>query len=249
MNDYVSLLQQFGLTDKESALYLAVLESGQADVATIAKKAGVKRPTAYVLLDALKEKGFISLQYGSSRHYQAEDPRKLLAYEKTKVSKLERMLPEMLGLASKSGHKPGTRFFSGKEGIKAVYEESLLQPAGSEILAIGNAETVERSIEDFQNWYIKRRVKSSIPMRALIPATNEGLKVAARDAEELRETRLLAPDDFTEPVEVDIYGNKVSAVSFVENELIGVIIESEVLANVHRQLFELLWRSAKKQKL
>jgi len=248
MNDYASLLEKFGFSDKEGALYLALLELGQADVAAIASKANVKRPTAYVLLNTLRDKGFVSLQDGTSRQFQAEDPRKILAYEKTKISQLEKVLPGMLGLASQSKHKPGTRFFSGKDGIKAVYEESLLQPKGSEMLAIGNAEAVERSIEDFQNWYIKRRAEIGIPMRAIIPATPEGLKVATRDDKELRETRLLAPDDFTEPVEVNIYGNKVSAVSFVENELIGVIIESEVLANVHRQMFELLWRNAKKQK-
>jgi sugar-specific transcriptional regulator TrmB len=247
MNDYASLLKQFGLSDKESVLYLALLELGSANVATISKKANVKRPTAYVLLDELKDKGFVSLQDGSSKQFQAEDPRKILSYEKTKVTQLEKMLPGMLGLASKSEHKPGTRFFAGKEGIKAVYEESLLQPAGSEILAIGNAESVESSLEDFQNWYIKRRADSAIPMRAIIPATSEGLKVAARDATELRETRLLEPGDFTEPVEVNIYADKISAVSFVENELIGVIIDSKVLANVHRQVFELLWKSAKRQ--
>lgn len=245
MENYTSLLTQLGLSDKESALYLALLELGQADVADTAKKAGVKRSTAYVLLESLRDKGFVSLQAGNDRQFKAEDPRKLLAYEKTKVSKLEAMLPGMLGLASESVHKPGTRFFSGLEGIKAVYEESLLQPSGSEILAIGNAEAVERGLEDFQNWYIKRRTASGIKLRGIIPATSEGLIVAARNRDELRETRLLEPGDFTEPVEVNIYGNKVSAVSFVEDELIGVIIESAVLANVHRQLFELLWRTAK----
>ncbi len=84
-------------------------------------------------------------------------------------------------------------------------------------------------------------------MRAIIPATEAGLEVAARDGSELRETRLMNPQDFTEAVELNIYGNKVSAVSFVENELIGVIIESEVLAKLHRQLFEMLWRNAATQ--
>lgn len=245
MSEYVQLLERLGLSDKESALYVALLELGQADVAVIAARANVKRPTAYVLLDGLKDKGFVSLQEGGGRQYRAEDPRKLLAYEKTKVAQLEKALPGMIGLASNSELKPGTRFFTGVEGIKAVYEESLLQPAGSEMLAIGNAEAVERNIEGFQDWYIQRRAESGISMRAIIPATLEGLKVAARDAQELRETRLFEPGDFTEPVEVNIYGNKVSAVSFVENELIGVIIDSKVLANVHRQMFEILWREAK----
>lgn len=247
MDSYSALLQKFGLSDKESALYLTLLEVGPADVATIARNAQVKRPTAYMLLDNLRDMGFVTLQDAATKQYQAEDPRKILAYEQTKISQLERAMPGILGLGSKSEHKPGTRFFSGREGIKAVYEESLLQPAGSEILAIGNAEAVERNIDDFRNWYIKRRSERGIKMRAIIPATSEGVDVARRDPQELRETRLLSPDEFTEPVEVNIYGNKIAAVSFVENELIGVIIESTVLANVHRQLFELLWRTAKTQ--
>jgi sugar-specific transcriptional regulator TrmB len=52
MENYTSLLTQLGLSDKESALYLALLELGQADVADTAKKAGVKRSTAYVLLES-----------------------------------------------------------------------------------------------------------------------------------------------------------------------------------------------------
>lgn len=245
MDGYTTLLQQLGLSDKESALYLALLELGQADVADAAAKAGIKRPTAYILLEQLHDKGFVSLQDGSSRQFRAEDPRKLLAYEKTRLSTLEAALPGLLGLTSKSDHKPGTRFFSGLDGIKAVYEESLLQPAGSEILSIGSAEAVEQAVAGFQDWYIKRRAASGIRLRGIIPATPEGLQVAARNAEELRETRFLEPGEFTEPVEVNIYANKVSTVSFVENELIGVIIESVVIASVHRQLFELLWRTAR----
>jgi len=93
MNEYTTLLERFGLSDKESALYMALLELGQADVAAIATKAGVKRPTAYVLLDSLKDKGFVSLQDGSGRQYLAEDPRKLLAYEKLKFLSWRRRCP------------------------------------------------------------------------------------------------------------------------------------------------------------
>jgi len=246
MNEYLKLLQELGLTDKESALYLALIELGQADVSAIAAKAAIKRPTAYVLLDALRDKGFVSLQDGATRQYRAEDPRKLLALERNKVSQFEKVLPGILGLSSESRNKPGTRFFSGIDGIKSVYEESLLLPSGTEILSIGIAEAVEYSIDDFQNWYIRRRASSNLPMRSIIPATAEGLEVSRRDKEELRETRTVNPADFTEPVEINIYLDRVATVSFVEGELIGVIIESKVLANVNRQMFELLWKQAKK---
>jgi sugar-specific transcriptional regulator TrmB len=247
MSVYTSLLTSLGLSDKESSLYLSLLELGTADVSEIARKASVKRSTAYLLLDGMDQKGFVSLQEASGRQYKAEDPQKLLAQEKTKVQKLEKALPGLLGLASQSENKPGTRFFTGLEGIKAVYEESLLQPSGTEMLSIGNAEAVEATIDDFVNWYIRRRVAQNLPMRSIIPSTPEGLKTAERDEQELRHTRVLDPSEFTEDVELMIYGNKVAAVSFVENELIGVIIESKVLATVHRQMFEVMWKASKEK--
>lgn len=249
MANYHSLLESLGLSDKESALYLANLELGRAEVSDIARKAGIKRSTAYLLLDGLAQKGLVSRQEAPDRQYTAEDPQKLLAQEKTRLKRLEQAMPGLLGLASRSQHKPGTRFFTGIEGIKAVYEETLLQPPGTEMLSIGKAEAVEEAIEDFVNWYIKRRVAHNLPMRSIIPATVEGLKTAQRDPEELRQTRILNPNEFTEEVELMIYGNQVAAVSFVENELIGVIIESSVLATVHRQMFEVMWKVSKKQDL
>jgi len=244
MNEYTPLLTSLGLSEKETALYLALLELGTAEVADIARAAEVKRSTSYLLLEGLASKGFVAPQEGSGRMYRAEDPQKILAYQKTKVSQLEQALPGLLGLASHSQLKPGTRFFTGKEGIKAVYEETLLQAPGSEMLSLGSAEAVEQNIEGFVDWYIKRRVAHNLPMRSIIPATEEGLKTALRDPEELRETRTVAPDELREPVEINIYGNKVSVVSFMEDELIGVIIESKVVAAIHRQMFEVMWKNA-----
>jgi len=247
MQSYSTLLISLGLSDKESALYLSLLELGTADVSLIARKAQVKRSTAYLLLDGMAQKGFVALQEATGRQYTAEDPQKLLAQEKTKLQQFEKALPGLLGLASHSENKPGTRFFTGIEGIKAVYEESLLQPNGTEMLSIGNAEAVEAAIDDFVNWYIMRRVAHNLPMRSIIPATKEGLLTSARDDVELRQTRVLDPSEFTEPVELMIYGNKVAAVSFVANELIGVIIESAVLATVHRQMFEVMWKASREK--
>lgn len=246
MQKHLELLQNLGLDQKESALYLALLELGQAEVSSIAEKAGIKRPTAYFVLNDLENKGFVhSVTSGKTKNFVAEDPKKLLALEKTKIADLEQALPGLLGLASKGLYKPGVRFFTGTAGIKAVYEETLLQPTGSEMLAIGHAQVVEEKIPGFGQWYIKRRVEGGISMRAITPATPGGVAVVKRDALELRHTRILNPEQFSEPVEINIYGDKVSAVSLIENELVGVIIESKVLAQAHRQIFEILWQSAK----
>lgn len=244
MNDYLQLLAQFGLTDKEAAVYVALLELGQADVADIAKKADIKRPTAYFVIDDLIRKGFISPAGGAVKQFVAEKPQKILAIEKNKINQFERALPGLVGLSSNSKHKPSVRFFTGIDGIRAVYEESLLQPAGSEMLAFGNAKAVEESIPGFAEWYIKRRVEGKIKMRALVTDTPYHRKIVERDKVELRRTRLLEHELFAQDVEINIYGDKVAMISFVENELVGVILESKVFAAGHKEMFEILWSLA-----
>lgn len=243
-SEYQQVLIQFGLTDKESAAYLALLELGQADIADIAKQAGLKRPTCYFVIDDLVQKGFVSPAGGNVKHYIAEKPQKVMALEQGKLNQLEKALPGLIGLASRSRHKPSVRFFSGLEGIKAVYEESLLQPAGTEVLALGNAKAVEERLVDFGDWYIKRRVAGRIRLRALITDTPYHRDILARDKAELRQTRLLDAELFTQDVEINIYGDTVAMISFVEHELVGVVIKSKVFAAGHQQMFETLWRFA-----
>jgi sugar-specific transcriptional regulator TrmB len=241
MDEYIQLLEQYGLTEKESAIYVALLELGTADVSDIAKKAGVKRPTAYFVIDDLVKKGFISQSGGKVKQFVTEKPQKILALEKSKLAQLEKALPGLTGLASKSKHKPSARFFTGLDGVRAVYEESLLQAPGSEILSLGNAKAVLESMPGFEEWYIKRRVESRIHFRAVVTINPYNLSFAERDKAELRHLRFVDKELYTQDVEINIYGNKVSMVSFVENEFVGVIIDSKVFTAGHKQMFELLW--------
>jgi len=195
------------------------------------------------------KKGYVSHAGGKVRQFIAEKPQKIFLREKTKISLFEQALPGFIALASESKFKPSVRFFTALEGMKTVYEESLLQPVNSEILAIGNAQSVEESIPHFKNWYIDRRKKARIHVRALTSHTAYGIGVVRRDKEELRHTRLISAELCPQNIEIDIYGNKVTMVSFVEKELIGIIIESNVIANALRQMFEIIWLHAQEIKL
>ena len=53
-------LKELGFSEKESEVYLAMLELGPAAVQDIAKKAGVNRSTTYVMIESLKRRGLIS---------------------------------------------------------------------------------------------------------------------------------------------------------------------------------------------
>ena len=71
-------LSDFGLDPKESQIYLALLELGEASVLSISRKSGLKRTSVYHLLEALKERGLVGIvNKNKKQHYFAQNPQKL----------------------------------------------------------------------------------------------------------------------------------------------------------------------------
>lgn len=126
-------LREFGLSAKEAAVYCALLELGSSVVSDIAKRAGIKRSTAYVILDALAGRGMVST---SSRRgvklYQAASAERLIKHVEETAKRYaamaaaaKKLLPELKRGRAVAGARPRVQLFEGPEGIKTVYEDSL----------------------------------------------------------------------------------------------------------------------------
>jgi sugar-specific transcriptional regulator TrmB len=59
--NYQDKLLQLGLSEKEAAVYLALLSLGKGTVTSITRKAGINRTTGYDILNALATKGIVSI--------------------------------------------------------------------------------------------------------------------------------------------------------------------------------------------
>ena len=66
------ILTKVGLDEKEAKIYVALLDLGSEKVHEIAKKAGVKRPTAYVVLEQLYAKNFVIKTYHQRRAFYSK---------------------------------------------------------------------------------------------------------------------------------------------------------------------------------
>ena len=75
MEDLIEQLKNLNLTDKEARVYLSLLELGPSTPYKIAKRARLKRPTAYVIAEELVEKGLIIQVTGEkNKLYLARSP-------------------------------------------------------------------------------------------------------------------------------------------------------------------------------
>lgn len=120
------VLIQFGLNDKEASVYLALLELGTATVHPIATKAGIKRPTTYLILDELQKKGLVSMVPRVKKVlYTAESPEKLLNDMHKKQELIKRFMPNMMALYNAKLDKPQVLLFEGKDAVRETYDKIL----------------------------------------------------------------------------------------------------------------------------
>lgn len=238
--DAKPILEQFGLHGRKADVYLAALELGGASVIDISKKAGIKRTTAYDILLDLQNDGLVSQTLaGKRRLFIGEDPEKIKKDLEKKESLFAEILPQLKSIYNVKGTKPKIRFYEGKEGLKEAYDDALRY--SGEILAFGSEDVRNSLGEDWIEWYIGRRVKKGLRVRAILPETKYLTEsIVARDQEQLRSCKLIKKDKYPFSVEVDVYGHqKVALIS--SKEQMAVVIESTEINNTLKCIFELCW--------
>jgi len=231
-------LGRAGLNDKQTKVYLACLELGASSVKKISQKAGLIRTTVYEILEGLKQKGFVNTFLNKTvRYYSAEEPEQIIRLAENNIEALKNVLPELRALGGEAKQRPAVRFYQGREGIKLIMEEILKE--AKELISFGSADDLFREMGEYQQIFVKRRVENKIPLRVILRDTPKARERKNLEIQQLRQVRLLSTEtDFNGLI--FIWGNKIAMFSF-KNDLVGVVIESKILAETERGLLNGLW--------
>lgn len=240
----VQKLINLGLSENESRVYIATLEIGRGTVSKICRKAGVSRTNGYNILDALVEKGLARISGKEPKEeYAAESPEKIFTYFEKKHTELvatlanaRELIPELTTM-EKRKDRPQVKFYEGTEGLKQVYEDTLTST--ETIRAFATVEEMHEGLKDYFPHYYKRRSGKGIFIRTILPDTPVSVERTKHDKEEARESRLVPHDEFLFHPEINIYDNKVMVASW--REKLGIIIESDEIADAMKKIFELAW--------
>jgi sugar-specific transcriptional regulator TrmB len=240
-------LENWGLDTKEIKVYLACLELGKAKVQDIAKKTGIERTNNYSLLEGLMKKGLVrEIETAKKRTFIAESPDHLILKLKERENLISQVMPELKSLYNLAPNKPKVRFYEGKDGYYAISEESL-QGSERENLYLGNLANLYESLGDGlkydEEYYIPKRMKKKIHLRMLVFSDQRTQEMRRKDKKENRETRFL-PDNFSFEGSLWLFEDKAALISS-SKELIGLVMESEYIVQMLRNLFEIAWQAAK----
>lgn len=242
-------LQEIGLSDKEAAVYLALLAMDNASVVQLAEKTNIKRPTVYVVLEALAKKGLVSeTTIGKKTHYQAEPPERLETFvERQRVlldersKRLKDIIPQIKSVQRESGERPVVRYFEGREGIistnEDIYDE---QPDGSSAYMLYSKDLLDEVFSQGEmGKYREKRLAQKVKSKVLYNYT-KGERPSDETGERIRVDEKKYP--FT--CDISIYKDKIR-ISILGKSLSGIFIKSQDLANTLRSLFDLAFDQIK----
>lgn len=240
-----SLLEQIGLNPTQAKAYLALISSGSLTPPQLSDKIQITRTNAYEVLKQLTELKLATKSgSGAKLTYRPENPANLEALMEARrnqviehETRLRTFMPQLMTYFYTYSEQPGVRFYQGKEGIVKVYED-MLRTRQTIYFLRTTADDKFMGVE-FYNKFKLERAKLGIETIALTPDMPDVNHDPVVDERNLFRRTWFAPDLYTAPVELDIYGNKVAILSFA-TEAMATIIESPQIAEAMRQMFGLI---------
>lgn len=249
MRQLVQSLVRLSLSEKEAAVYLALLKLGSATAQDVARAAGVNRVTTYAAMEELARRGLASaFERKGKRLYVAQTPEHLatsLENEKADVAGKEHVLngvmPMLVALFNAEGPKPHVRFMEGEEGREAV-RRIFLGLTGEFVQLLSYDDVLERrELHDGQDDHFKRLKAGAVRARAILSMKDPNPKRVPRLPDV--DVRLVPADLIPFHGEVTVRGSMVFLYAY-HPSILSVVITSKEIAGAVRALFELAWRGA-----
>lgn len=243
--DSTEALKNLGLSEKEARIYLATLQSPNGTAYSIAKISGIKRPTAYVVLEELLEKGIAKkIPRAETAQYLAISPEELFTVYRNKLNNAEEVLPELKAISNKKGEKAKVSYYEGLEATKEMYKKMFDKnedETTTECLAIyGHSKDASEKLKEYWEFLNQKYAREKIKRRIIITddeSNNEFFQKLSESQDVA--IKKIKKEGYDSNISIQIYKNNFFISS--HRDLQSVVIENPDIANSFRQLFEMLW--------
>lgn len=241
-------LQEVGLSQQEALVYLTTLKLGTAKASTIAQKSEVQRGGAYYTLKLLKEKGFISEVIKSGvLYYSAAPPEKILEIIEEERNKkketITSILDDLNNIRETAIEKPTIEVYEGYEGFKTMFSKLIEKP--NQTFRCYLSSKILDFLPHFHEQFRKRRSKKNISIKTITERTKKLEEIKKLDKKELRQTRFNNELFKNSNSLYYILKDAVVIIKANKQEQVAIYIKERNLAELHKNIFDTLWRKAK----
>lgn len=237
-------LKEFGLTDNEITIYLALLELGTANPAEITKKTGFSRAYVYDALERLQGKEMVSsVLKNNKKHYTAIDPKRLEELAKQRLEKIQTLIPKLKDLQKRVKEEIKVELHRGTYIYKTLLQDiTLTLKTGGEVLIFGiDDKTLSKLDKHYLTnliIYFSKLHQLNIKEKVIVKKNAKILKEAKTTIYKFLPQKVIGNTAF------EVYGDKVAIFLWGSPNHLILITNKEV-ANSYRNQFGILWENAK----
>lgn len=250
-----SFLSRLGLTAEECQIYLALMEKGTTTAQNLSLETAIPKTTIYRRLANLEKNALVEeIVEENTTLYRAAPPEllNLLVTKKEEEAKtLRQELPEITQalLGSYGNTDSGTRvlFYRGQEGIEQMAwntlrckEKTLRGYSYRTFEEIVGRKFAEKFRDEFAFTGIKAR---DLYSAEYLKSLNE---VGQHNQDWPNwQSRYISPKILDVQHQMDTYDDVLSIYHWHNDEVFGVEIYNQAVANMQKQIFEVLWKMAR----
>jgi sugar-specific transcriptional regulator TrmB len=244
-------LVESGLEPREAKFYLAVLGMSSPTIAQVAEAAGVSRTNAYDIAKRLAHRGLLSFTESGPQGgtvagrgrtvLRAADPQCLLTEWEQRRQTLDHLVPQLRAVYAKGGVAPRSRYLEGARGIRTALFETLDWPSPLRgVLSMRDLMTVPGATA--MREYIAGRRERGLWLHVVRSPEKDYPRGWPSSEADLRSARY-APPAYVFTMTM-IIGRDAVAMLSSKRENFALIIESSEYAEMHGNLFEVLWAAS-----
>ena len=239
--DTEQVLKEYGLSEKEVKVYVAILPLGSINLQEIGKRIDLPRTTIYNTLNYLVSKGLVSyITKKGVRFYEAADPNKLMEKLNEKKELLNSILPGLESLKKTIKESSSVEVFQGSKGLFTILSDVVKKK--QQTYYFGSYSLSKEILKHQPEHFRTIRLDRKIPAKIVIDKYEE-LIFHKKEYKKITEMRFNdSLKDF--PCMIFIYGKKV-ALYTLKKDLIGIIIYNEQVAEAMKLIFDMYWVNSK----
>jgi diketogulonate reductase-like aldo/keto reductase/sugar-specific transcriptional regulator TrmB len=250
-----NLLQQLGLTENETKVYLAFLKNGEKVAAEISRILKMDKSSCYRAVETLISKSLlIPNPKTRGTTYLAANPEVLKELITNKKIELETQFHSLNSFIEKIKNfatNQRVTYFTIEKGLQAhisCMEDSINNNPEKIIREKFRSSNPLFRNKEYQQYifshYLKKRIKNHVVNRQLqdLSIKDSYFEIETTSKKLLKELRIL-PSDFTDNTEFRIYNNTVEIINFDEKKEFTIIkITDEYISQLVKDMFDYIWK-------
>ncbi|RLG13857.1 MAG: hypothetical protein DRN66_03370 [Candidatus Nanohalarchaeota archaeon] len=236
----LKFLEEFGLTNKEACVYVALLGKNTKTISQIMEKTKITRRGCHNIIKKLINLGIVNyVTKNDEKQYCAINPKALINILEEKKKNLESIMPE---LSWRYKHKKEEEniiinIYDDKQGIKNILRHQLT--IKKTLYVYSNKAEIFDFLKYYMPQHLMKRRKEKIKGKIIL---NEEIKGKSPDYPEEDKVKYL-PKTFCSPLIFVVYGDYVHLI--ILSKPMIIFIKSKEISESYKKYFNFMWKMAK----